>query len=855
LLLSRSTDVFDLPDRLPILPLKDVVVFPYVVMPFLVGRAGSLGAVEQAWRGDRYLVVVAQKSADVSEPAAGDLFRTGVVARLVQASRLPNGTVKVVVEGLARVRLTRITSAQGVLKATLSATPWGNLSLSPDARMRARQVMERFEEYVALQRRIPQEVLQLASVPGDDERSACVLAAHLSVRHEIRQRLLESTSLEDLYDSLLEVISSELEILRLERKIDDEVRGSIFRNQREFYLQEQLRAIHRELGEDEGDDVEELEAQVEAKGFPEAVKTRALREVRKLRKMAAISPEATVGRNYLDWLLALPWSERSDDLLDVRHARQVLDEDHFGLADVKDRVLDYLAVLGLVGKLEGPILCLVGPPGVGKTSMGRSIARALGRRFVRMSLGGVRDEAEIRGHRRTYIGSQPGRILQAMRRAETVNPVLLLDEIDKLGHDYRGDPSAALLEVLDPEQNRAFNDHYLEVDYDLSQVLFITTANSLATIPEPLRDRMEILRLPGYLDHEKHAIARQFLFPRQLERNGVDPASVVIPPEVTAGIVRSYTREAGVRELERRIGRVARKLARRRVEGAAGIAVAGPAPDAATPSAAAPTDEATKRTRSEKGDRSEKEEKGERGARIASGDGVATRDASKPETITLTDADIREFLGVAPYDPDDLSREDKVGVATGLAYTTVGGEVLEVEVSILPGRGRVQLTGALGDVMKESAGAAISYARARAGTLGIDRDFYKTRDIHVHIPAGATPKDGPSAGIAIATALVSALSGIPIRGTVAMTGEITLRGRVLPIGGLKEKSVAALRAQRTQVVIPVLNARELEELPDDVRQGLTFHPVATMDEVLAVALAHLPRGAEDQLASASEVTQ
>jgi ATP-dependent Lon protease len=613
---------------------------------------------------------------------------------------------------------------------------------------------------------------------------ACAIAAHIAVRHEIRQRLLESPTLADLLVSLEELVTSEIDLLRLERKIDDDVRGSLYRNQREFYLQEQLKAIHRELGEEEADDLDSLTEQIEAKGLPQAARTRLEREIRKLRRMSPMSPEATVGRNYVDWILALPWSERSDDVLDVEHARQVLDGDHYGLEEVKDRILDHIAVLALVGKMEGQILCLVGPPGTGKTSLGRSIARALGRRFVRMSLGGVRDEAEIRGHRRTYIGSLPGRILQAMRRAETVNPVLLLDEIDKLGADYRGDPSAALLEVLDPEQNRAFSDHYLEIDYDLSSVFFITTANSMATNPDPLRDRMEILRLPGYLDQEKYAIARQYLVPRQLERSGIPPADVTLAPDVLPTMVRRYTREAGVRELERRLARLARKIARRR--------------------AANPADR---------------------------------------EPVEVTVDDLRPMLGVAPYDPDENTLDDKVGVASGLAYTSVGGEVLEIEVGVVPGRGRLHLTGTLGDVMKESASAALSYLRGRARALGLDPDFIRTRDLHVHIPAGATPKDGPSAGIAIATAMASALLGAPVRGDTAMTGEITLRGRVLGIGGLREKAVAANRGRVRRVIIPKTNERELEELPADVRESLSFHPVSTMDEVLALAF-RTRRGAE-----------
>ncbi len=775
-------------------------------MPLLVGRPGSLGAVEAAetLEGGGYILLVAQRNAETPEPASVDLFRVGMIARLAQVSKLPGGTARILLESIARVRVTRFAAGQGYVRASVTAAPFSADGMDPDGRARGRQVLSLFEEYVSLHRRIPQEVVTVAQAANSEERMACVVAAHLAVRHEVRQRLLESPDLPDLLDGLSETLSSEIELLGLERKIDDDVRGSMFRNQREFYLQEQLKAIHRELGQEDADDLEELQQSITAAQFPEPVRLRAERELRKLRRTSPISPEATVGRNYLDWLVALPWNKRTDDVLDVAHARRVLDEDHYGLDDIKDRVLDYIAVLGLVGRLDGPILCLVGPPGVGKTSLGKSIARALGRRFVRMSLGGVRDEAEIRGHRRTYIGAMPGRILQAMRRAETVNPVLLLDEIDKLGHDWRGDPSAALLEVLDPEQNRAFNDHYLEVDYDLSHVLFLTTANSLSSIPDPLRDRMEILRLAGYLDHEKHAIARHFLVPKQLERHGVPAASVHFEADVIPAIVRSYTREAGVRELERRIARVARKLARARSEAAS----------VATPAATALT---------------------------APGAATAT---------TVRVSDLRALLGVAHFDPDEQSRPDRVGVANGLAYTAAGGEVLEIEVGAAPGRGRLQLTGTLGDVMKESASAALSFLRGRAKSLGLDADFHRTRDVHVHIPAGATPKDGPSAGIAIAAAMASALTGVPLRGNVAMTGEITLRGRVLGIGGLKEKSVAALRSGIHDVLIPLANAREVEELPPDVRSQVRFHTVETMDEVLRLALRST--GSADDLSTPSQ---
>ena len=794
--LIRVDQTYEIPERLPVVALRDLVYFPYMVLPLLIGRPRSLAALHAAEEGEGYILLLAQKNVQVEYPSKDDLHRVGVVAHVLQVSRLPDGNARVVLEGIGRCRVRRFLKSETGFAASIEpfvVEERAEGQESGEDEALARGVLRLFHEYIHLCDHIPDDVLSSVSLESDRLRSAHLVSGHLLVLPSEKQELLESPALPPYYRLLREILVRELEILRIEEKLDAQIRMQLDSDHRQSYLQEQLKAIHHELGADPKDDWSDLAAAVVSASLPPHARERAERELNRLEKLNPVAPEAAVIRTYLDWILGLPWTERREDNLQVEHASATLDEAHYGLDEVKDRILDHIAVLSLVGELKGPILCLVGAPGVGKTSLGRSIAAALGREFVRVSLGGIRDEAEIRGHRRTYVGALPGRVLQGMRRSGTTNPVFLLDEIDKLAHDFHGDPGAALLEVLDPEQNKTFTDHYLELEYDLSDVLFVATGNTLAGIPEPLRDRMEIIRLPGYLDTEKLAIALRFLWPHQAMRHGL-PTDTDLTASATKTIIRRYTREAGVRELDRCIARVARKLARRKAE------------------------EGT-----------------------ATGDVTATTANDRStERLIIGEDDLKALLGPPLYLERTKDEGERSGMANGLAWTEAGGEVLDVEVAVVPGSGQVQLTGTLGEVMKESAFAAVTYARSRAARLGLDPQFHQDVDIHIHIPEGATPKDGPSAGITIATALISALTGTPSRVDVAMTGEITLRGRVLAVGGVKEKAVAALREGMTKVLLPAANAPELELMPEEVIAGLEFVPVRTMDEVLTEALTSMP---------------
>ncbi|MFH1680105.1 MAG: endopeptidase La [Candidatus Eisenbacteria bacterium] len=766
-------------ENLPLLPLRDVVVFPRMILPLLVGRPRSISALTHAVEADRFLVVVSQKKAETPDPLLADLHRVGTVIRVLQLIRLPDGTIKVLVEGIARVSIVSLRDAREHLRVRVA--PFGRAS-RPTSRLEAlvRSVRTQFEEYVELHKKVPEEVLISVANVNDSDALADVVGAHLLLPVETKQRLLGEETTWARFTAFSQALNAELEILRIEKRIEGEVRSQVEKNQKEFYLTEQLKAIRKELGDgpEGAGEADELLQAVERSAMPEEVRQKALKEIERLRKMAPLSPEATVVRNYVDWLITLPWGIETEDTKGIATVERILDEDHYGLEKVKERIVEYVSVMQLVKKIRGPILCFVGAPGVGKTSLGRSIARALGRKFVRVSLGGVRDEAEIRGHRRTYIGSLPGRVVQSMRKAGSVNPVFLLDEVDKMSKDFHGDPASALLEVLDPEQNSTFSDHYLEVEFDLSRVMFLTTANSVHGIPPALLDRMELIRLPGYLEPEKVKIARGFLVPKQMKEHGLTSRNLSFADGAILAIIRGYTREAGVRNLEREIARVCRKTAR---------------------------DVASNRKRRKK--------------------------------VSVGARAVPVLLGVQRYQTRRLERRNWVGVANGLAWTETGGDNLWVEVATVPGKGELTLTGHLGPVMQESARAALTYVRSRAASLGLEPTFYREIDVHVHVPEGAIPKDGPSAGITIAAALISSLTGVALRRDVSMTGEITLRGNILPIGGLNEKLVAAQRAGFRAVILPRENEKDLTEIPKDAKEGLEIVLVDSIDQALPFVFA------------------
>ena len=767
----------------PLLPLRDIVVFPHMIVPLFVGREKSIHALEEVMRADNQILLATQKDPNHDDPDPDAIFSIGTLATVLQLLKLPDGTVKVLVEGASRARIVRFTDNASFFEAEAELLP-DAVGNEAEVEALARTVVTEFESYVKLNKKISPEVIGAVTQIEDYSKLADTVASHLSIKIPGKQAVLELGTVSERLERVLEMMESEMSVLQVERRIRSRVKRQMEKTQREYYLNEQMKAIQKELGESEEgtDELAELERRIEKTRLSKEGREKATAELKKLKQMSPMSAEATVIRNYLDWLLGIPWSRRSRVKKDLVNAQEVLDADHFGLEKVKDRIVEYLAVQSRSNKLKGPILCLVGPPGVGKTSLGKSIARATGREFVRMSLGGVRDEAEIRGHRRTYIGSLPGKVIQSMRKAKKSNPLFLLDEIDKMGMDFRGDPSSALLEVLDPEQNHGFNDHYLEVDYDLSDVMFVTTANTL-NIPPPLMDRMEVIPIPGYTEDEKVEIAKRHLMPKTLREHGLAEKELQLADSALRSIIRLYTREAGVRNLERDMAKIARKV-------------------------------------------------------------VKTLLLTKKKSIRVTAKNIDEFLGVPRFRYGEVEGEDQVGVVTGLAWTEVGGELLTIEGVMMPGKGRMTVTGNLRDVMKESISAAASYVRSRATTYGIEPPLFWKKDIHVHVPEGATPKDGPSAGVAMATAIVSVLTGIPVRREIAMTGEITLRGRVLPIGGLKEKLLAALRGGIKKVLIPEENAKDLAEIPDSVKDALEIVPVGRMDEVIKHALLSVPEPIE-----------
>lgn len=786
------------------LPLRDVVVYPHMVLPLFVGRPKSIAALEAAMANDDPVFLLAQLDPNTEDPKAEDLHQTGTVAQVLQVLKLPDGTVKVLVEGIRRACALTVDETGGLFLSHVEAIDENSDKDNPEIEALRRTLLTQFEQYAKLNKKIPAEVISTISSIDDNSRLADTIAAHLQLKLEQRQYVLETAGIVDRLEFLLAQLEAELDIMQVEKRIRGRVKRQMEKSQREYYLNEQVKAIQKELGEeDERDELDALENKIKEAGMSKEAEEKCLSELKKLKMMPPMSAESTVVRNYIDTLLELPWKKKSRVSKDIAKADLILNADHYGLEKVKERILEYLAVQKRMDKLKSPILCLVGPPGVGKTSLGESIAKATGRQYVRMALGGVRDESEIRGHRRTYIGSMPGKILQNMAKAGVKNPLFLLDEIDKMGSDFRGDPASALLEVLDPEQNNKFADHYAEVDYDLSDVMFIATSNSL-NIPTPLLDRMEIIRLSGYTEDEKINIAMQYLVPKQMKRNGVKEGELVVDESAVRDIIRYYTREAGVRSLDREIAKICRKVV-------------------------------MQVTLSEDKKKASKSK---------------TVSKAKPKAIKVTEKNLHDYLGVRRFDYGVAESENRIGQVTGLAWTEVGGELLTVEAVALPGKGTIQCTGQLGDVMKESVSAAWSVVRSRAESVGLAPDFYEKKDIHVHVPEGATPKDGPSAGIAMTLAMVSAFTKIPVRADVAMTGEITLRGEVLPIGGLKEKLLAALRGGIKHVLIPKDNVKDLEEIPENVKTGLTIHPVKWIDEVLALGLEAQPEQWAAELAVA-----